>query len=103
MSRAVSLRGLLTPSALHDVGKVRTHFVALTGLAATTIVAGALVAEIDGGREFQTFPKMGDRWIPHGLFEQQVVQVCVPMMWTMMYYGVYHTLWLINVCGSRYL
>ncbi|CAI5711231.1 unnamed protein product [Hyaloperonospora brassicae] len=71
VSRAVSLRGLLTPSALHDVGKVHTYFTALTGLAATTIVAGALVAEIDGGREFQTFPKMGDRWIPHGLFEQQ--------------------------------
>ncbi|KAG6968443.1 hypothetical protein JG687_00003730 [Phytophthora cactorum] len=71
VSRAISVRGLMTPGALKEMAEVRKHFVALTGLAAGTIFAGSLVAEIDGGREFQTFPKMGDHWIPHGLFEQK--------------------------------
>uniref|UniRef100_A0AAV1TF21 Cytochrome oxidase assembly protein n=1 Tax=Peronospora matthiolae TaxID=2874970 RepID=A0AAV1TF21_9STRA len=71
ISRAISVRGLMTPGVLQELGQVRKHFVALTGLAAATIFAGSLVAEIDGGREFQTFPKMGDRWIPHGLFDQK--------------------------------
>lgn len=72
VSRAISVRGLMTPGVLKELGEVRKHFVALTGLVAGTVFAGSLVAEIDGGREFQTFPKMGDRWIPRGLFEQKV-------------------------------
>ncbi|RMX65087.1 hypothetical protein DD238_003183 [Peronospora effusa] len=71
VSRAITVRGLMTPGVLQEMGAVRNHFLALTGLAASTIFAGALVAEIDGGREFQTFPKMGDHWIPQGLFDQQ--------------------------------
>ncbi|CAI5743969.1 unnamed protein product [Peronospora destructor] len=71
VSRAITVRGLMTPGVLQEMGAVRSHFLALTGLAASTIFAGALVAEIDGGREFQTFPKMGNRWIPQGLFDQQ--------------------------------
>jgi cytochrome c oxidase assembly protein subunit 15 len=43
-----------------------------TGVIAGTIVAGTLVAEIDAGKEFNTFPKMGDHWIPGGLFELMV-------------------------------
>ncbi|GMF10827.1 unnamed protein product [Phytophthora lilii] len=69
--RAITVRGLMTPGVLKEMGEVRKHFVALTGLVAGTIFAGSLVAEIDGGREFQTFPKMGKHWIPHGLFEQK--------------------------------
>ncbi|POM66173.1 Cytochrome oxidase assembly protein [Phytophthora palmivora] len=71
VSRAITVRGLVTPSVLKELGEVRKHFMALTGLVAGTIFAGSLVAEIDGGREFQTFPKMGEHWIPHGLFEQK--------------------------------
>ncbi|CAH0480766.1 unnamed protein product [Peronospora belbahrii] len=71
VSRAITVRGLMTPGMLNEVGTLRKHFMVLTGLAASTIFAGSLVAEIDGGREFQTFPKMGDSWIPHGLFDQQ--------------------------------
>ncbi|KAL3660953.1 hypothetical protein V7S43_013968 [Phytophthora oleae] len=71
VSRAITVRGLMTPGVLKEMGEVRKHFLALTGLAAGTAFAGSLVAEIDGGREFQTFPKMGDHWIPHGLFEQK--------------------------------
>jgi heme A synthase len=72
VSRAITVRGLMTPGVLQEMGVVRKHFVALTGLAATTIFAGSLVAEIDGGREFQTFPRMNGHWIPNGLFEQRV-------------------------------
>lgn len=72
VSRAITVRGLMTPGVLTEMSEVRKHFVALTGLVAGTIFAGSLVAEIDGGREFQTFPKMGNRWIPHGLFEHKV-------------------------------
>lgn len=61
----------MTPGVLKELGEVRKHFMALTGLAAGTIVAGSLVAEIEGGRKFQTFPTMDGHWIPHGLFEQQ--------------------------------
>ncbi|KAK1931585.1 Deoxyribose-phosphate aldolase [Phytophthora citrophthora] len=71
VSRAITVRGLMTPGVLKEMGEVRKHLVALTGLAAGTALAGSLVSEIDGGREFQTFPKMGDRWIPHGLFDQK--------------------------------
>lgn len=71
VSRAISVRGLMTPGVLKELGEVRKHFMALTGLAAGTIVAGSLVAEIEGGRKFQTFPTMDGHWIPHGLFEQQ--------------------------------
>ena len=63
----------MTPGVLHEMGAIRNHFLVVTGLAASTIFAGALVAEIDGGREFQTFPKMGGHWIPQGFFEQQVM------------------------------
>lgn len=73
VSRAITVRGLMTPGVLKELGVVRKQFVVLTGLVTGTIFAGSLVAEIDGGREFQTFPKMGDHWIPHGLFEQKVV------------------------------
>ncbi|KAG2525877.1 hypothetical protein BBO99_00000424, partial [Phytophthora kernoviae] len=71
VSRAITVRGLMTPGVLKEMGEVRKLVMAMTGLAATTLFAGSLVAEIDGGREFQTFPKMGNRWIPHGLFEQK--------------------------------
>ncbi|KAL4136831.1 hypothetical protein PRIC2_000359 [Phytophthora ramorum] len=71
VSRAITVRGLLTPGVLKEIGEIRKHFVALTSLVASTIFAGSLVAEIDGGDEFQTFPKMNEHWIPRGLFEQK--------------------------------
>ncbi|KAI9905294.1 hypothetical protein PsorP6_013524 [Peronosclerospora sorghi] len=71
VSRALKVRALVPPTVLHEVGTIRQQFMALTGLAATTALAGSLVAEIDAGREFQTFPKMGDHWLPPGLLEQK--------------------------------
>ena len=40
---------------------------ALTVLVAVTIVSGGFVAGLDAGLIYNTFPKMGDYWIPPGL------------------------------------
>ena len=40
---------------------------ALTVLIAVTIVSGGFVAGLDAGLIYNTFPKMGDHWIPPGL------------------------------------
>lgn len=40
---------------------------ALTALVAVTIVSGGFVAGLDAGLIYNTFPKMGDHWIPPGL------------------------------------
>ncbi len=40
---------------------------ALTALIALTIVSGGFVAGLDAGLIYNTFPKMGDYWIPPGL------------------------------------
>ena len=41
---------------------------ALTVLIAVTIVSGGFVAGLDAGLIYNTFPKMGDHWIPPGLW-----------------------------------
>jgi cytochrome c oxidase assembly protein subunit 15 len=41
--------------------------IALTALIAVTIVSGGFVAGLDAGLIYNTFPKMGDHWIPPGL------------------------------------
>ena len=40
---------------------------ALTALVAVTIVSGGFVAGLDAGLIYNTFPRMGDHWIPPGL------------------------------------
>ncbi len=40
---------------------------ALTVLIAITIVSGGFVAGLDAGLIYNTFPKMGDHWVPPGL------------------------------------
>jgi cytochrome c oxidase assembly protein subunit 15 len=44
---------------------------ALTVLIAVTIVSGGFVAGLDAGLIYNTFPKMGDHWIPPGLLALQ--------------------------------
>lgn len=39
---------------------------ALTALAAVTIVSGGFVAGLKAGHAYNTFPKMGDQWLPPG-------------------------------------
>jgi cytochrome c oxidase assembly protein subunit 15 len=48
--------------------KLALHNAALVGL---TVLSGAYVAGNDAGRAFNTFPKMGDVWIPDEIFSMQ--------------------------------
>jgi cytochrome c oxidase assembly protein subunit 15 len=54
----------LSRDALQQVSNVRTGAIALTALTFFTITSGALVAGNDAGRAYNTWPKMGDYWIP---------------------------------------
>ncbi|XP_057814122.1 cytochrome c oxidase assembly protein COX15 isoform X5 [Cryptomeria japonica] len=49
--------------------KVRRLALPVSAVVAITAISGAFVAGNDAGRAFNTFPKMGDKWIPDGLFE----------------------------------
>ncbi|KAF1313426.1 Cytochrome oxidase assembly protein, partial [Globisporangium splendens] len=71
LSRAVKLREITSSTALKDIGEVRKYFQAVTALLVGTIIAGTEVAEIDAGKEYNTFPKMGKHWVPDGLFDQR--------------------------------
>ena len=42
--------------------------VALTSLIAVTIISGGFVAGLKAGKIYNTFPMMGDHWIPPGMF-----------------------------------
>ncbi len=44
---------------------------ALTGLVSLTIVSGGFVAGLKAGHVYNTFPLMGDRLVPEGLFGMQ--------------------------------
>jgi cytochrome c oxidase assembly protein subunit 15 len=59
-------------SLLHGAAAGASHpwlprTVALTGLIVVTIVSGGFVAGLDAGLIYNTFPKMGDYWIPPGM------------------------------------
>jgi len=59
-------------SLLHGASSGAPHpwrrwTVALTALIAVTIFSGGFVAGLDAGLIYNTFPKMGDYWIPPGL------------------------------------
>ena len=47
--------------------------VAVTGLIAITIVSGGFVAGLKAGKIYNTFPMMGDNWLPPGLISMQPV------------------------------
>jgi cytochrome c oxidase assembly protein subunit 15 len=42
-------------------------------LVAATVLSGAFVAGNDAGRAFNSFPLMGDTWVPEGILEMQPV------------------------------
>lgn len=54
----------LSKGALKQARRLRTGALGLTAVTGLTIVSGALVAGNDAGRAYNTFPKMGDDWIP---------------------------------------
>ena len=47
--------------------------VAVTGLIAITVVSGGFVAGLKAGKIYNTFPMMGDHWLPPGLMSIQPV------------------------------
>ena len=69
-AKAVSEQvAILSQEALQQVARLRRGAIGLTGLTAVTVVSGALVAGNDAGRAFNSWPKMGDDWIPPGMYE----------------------------------
>lgn len=48
-----------------------TRALGLWGLITLTVVSGGFVAGLKAGKIFNTFPKMGDTWIPDGLTAMQ--------------------------------
>lgn len=54
----------LGKDTLRHASRLRVGSIAMTALTGVTIVSGALVAGNDAGRAYNTFPKMGDEWIP---------------------------------------
>ena len=63
--RAMSLLNPEAPGPRHPWFR-RTVFV--TTLVTVTVMSGALVAGLRAGLIYNTFPKMGDHWLPPGLF-----------------------------------
>ena len=61
----------ISKEALQHSSRVRLGGMVVTGLTAVTIVSGALVAGNDAGRAFNTWPKMGDHWIPAEVFDTE--------------------------------
>jgi heme a synthase len=58
-----------SPALLEQLRRVRGAGLASAALLGTTILSGAFVAGNDAGRAYNTFPKMGDDWLPDGLLE----------------------------------
>ncbi len=58
----------LTPELLKYTRKLRGMSAVNLALVATTVLSGAYVAGNDAGRAYNTFPKMGDEWVPEGLW-----------------------------------
>lgn len=61
----------ISAAALNSLRSVRTHSMLNLALVGTTAFSGAFVAGMDAGLAFNTFPKMGDRWIPDEILSLQ--------------------------------
>jgi len=59
----------LSQESLRQAQVLRTKSFALSGLTFLTVASGALVAGNDAGRAYNTYPKMGDHWIPPEIME----------------------------------
>ena len=64
----------LSKDAIRQAKRLRVGSIAVTGLTGITIVSGALVAGNDAGRAYNSFPKMGDDWIPSEILDLQPLQ-----------------------------
>lgn len=63
----------MTSSTLKLSKNIRYAAIANGVLVATTVVSGAFVAGNDAGRAFNTWPMMGDEWIPAEILDIQPV------------------------------
>ncbi|KAJ0403995.1 hypothetical protein P43SY_001389 [Pythium insidiosum] len=68
-SRASFIREMISPDVLKETGRIRKNLHRVSAVLGYTILSGAFVAGIDAGLAYNTFPKMGDQWIPDGLFD----------------------------------
>lgn len=59
----------MSKEALRQARTLRTKSFVLSGLTFLTVTSGALVAGNDAGRAYNTYPKMGDEWIPSSIME----------------------------------
>jgi cytochrome c oxidase assembly protein subunit 15 len=59
----------LSKDALQRAARLRSGAFGLVGLTTITVVSGALVAGNDAGRAFNSWPKMGDDWVPPDLYD----------------------------------
>lgn len=63
-SKLNSILPTLETSAFNAIKRIRTVGIGAATLIASTIISGAYVAGNDAGRAYNTWPKMGDDWIP---------------------------------------
>lgn len=56
---------------IREAAKVKKLVLPISILVGITAVSGAFVAGNDAGRAYNTFPKMGDTWIPDGIFSMK--------------------------------
>lgn len=64
---------LIYPAAGSRVHPRFGRTAALTGLISVTILSGGFVAGLKAGKLYNTFPKMGDHWLPPGMFALEPV------------------------------
>ena len=62
---------LLSPAAAATRHRWYARTVALTAMIVLTIISGGFVAGLKAGQIYNTFPLMGDYWVPPGLFAMQ--------------------------------
>jgi hypothetical protein len=56
---------------VRGAAKVKKLALPVSLIVGITAISGAFVAGNDAGRAFNTFPKMGDTWIPDNIFEMK--------------------------------
>ena len=64
MSHQMQVAKSLAPGALEISKFLRRFSIFNMALVGTTVISGAFVAGNDAGRAYNSFPKMGDDWIP---------------------------------------
>ena len=78
-STIATIRETVDPIIMQKCQSLRRVAHGTAKLAAITILSGAFVAGNDAGRAYNTFPKMGDDWIPPEIFALRVSEG--PELW----------------------